>query len=52
MTVIKKLTVTVTKTADGKQDYVQIMSDDMVAVNVVFVVEEIEVKDHRDKEEP
>ena len=44
-----KLTVTVTKTRAGDQDYVQITSDDMIAVNVVlvFVADEIRVDDRR-----
>ena len=42
-----KLTVTVTKTADGQRDYVQIMSSDMVSVNVVLIADEIVVDDHR-----
>lgn len=46
-TVIAKLTVTVTKTADGKRDYVQIMSSDLFTVNVVLIAEEIIVEDHR-----
>lgn len=45
-----KLNVTVTKTQDGLQDYIQIMSDDAVSGNLVFVAEKIEVKDHRKKE--
>jgi len=42
-----KLKVTVTKTADGQQDYIQIMSEDMVRVNIVLVGE-IEVEDRRE----
>jgi len=45
-----KLNVTVTKTQNGLQDYIQIISDDALSVNVVFVAEKIEVKDHRKKE--
>ena len=41
------LTVTVTKTADGRQDYIQIMSDDVISVNVVLVADSIKVEDHR-----
>jgi hypothetical protein len=43
-----KLQVTVTKTADGKQDYIQVISEDMVSVNIVLVTDEIVVKDHRE----
>lgn len=42
-----KVKVTVTKTADGKGDYVQIMSDDMLSLNVVVVAQEIVLKDER-----
>lgn len=44
-----KLNVTVTKTSDGSREYIQIMSDDMITVNVVLVADEIEVKDARPK---
>lgn len=40
-----KLTVTITKTADGKREYIQIMSEDMLSVNVVLVADSIEVHD-------
>lgn len=46
-----KLNITITKTADGGRDYVQIMSDDCLSVNVVLVADKITVKDHRDEEE-
>ena len=42
-----KLTVTVSKTANGKQDYLQIMSDDMFSVNVVLIADKITVEDKR-----
>ncbi|KKK60045.1 hypothetical protein LCGC14_3028270 [marine sediment metagenome] len=41
------LNVTITKTADGKQDYIQIMSDDIISVNIVLVADKIKVEDHR-----
>lgn len=44
-----ELTVTITKTTDGRLDYIQIMSDDSFRVNIVLVAEEIKVKDHRKK---
>ena len=46
--VIPKLTIQVTKTANGEQDYVQIMSGDMFTVNVVLIAQEIEVNDKRE----
>lgn len=42
-----KLKVTVTKTRDGVRDYVQVMSEDMVSVNVVLIADEIVVEDAR-----
>ena len=42
-----KINVTVTKTSMGDSDYIQIMSEDMVSVNIVLVAEEIQVVDHR-----
>ena len=44
-----KLNVTITKTSRGDQDYIQIMSDDLISVNVVLVADAIEVKDIRPK---
>ncbi len=42
-----KLNVTITKTSNGDKDYIQIMSDDYVTVNVVLVADEIKVDDKR-----
>lgn len=42
-----KLTVQITPTSDGKQEYLQIMSQDMVSVNVVLVADKIELHDDR-----
>ena len=44
-----ELTVTISKTSRGDQDYVQIMSKDMVSVNIVFVADKIKVEDKREK---
>lgn len=41
------LTVTVSKTADGKSDYLQILSADQFALNIVLIADRIEVKDVR-----
>ena len=47
------LTITVTKASDGIREYVQVMSEDMFTVNVVFLVDAIVVDDRRSpKEEP
>ncbi len=48
----EKLTITVTKTADGQRDYLQIMSADMLSTNIVLVAEEIVVEDHREEAWP
>ena len=45
---IPKLTITVTKTADGQREYVQIMSGDMFTVNVVLIADTIEIQDARE----
>ena len=44
---IDKLNITITKTADGLCDYVQLMSDDTMSINVVVVALKIEVRDTR-----
>lgn len=44
---LTKLTIRVTKTSDGKSDYVQIMSADQFTANVVLIADEIEVLDSR-----
>lgn len=43
-----ELTITITKTAVGNKEYIQIMSDDTVTVNIVLVVDKINVKDARE----
>ncbi len=45
---IDKLAIQVTKTSDGLQEYVQIMSGDMLTVNVVLIADEIVVNDDRE----
>lgn len=42
-----KLNVTITKTATGSGEYIQVMSDDMLSVNVVLVAESIKLQDLR-----
>lgn len=42
-----KLNITLSKTRDGKQDYLQVMSDDFMAVNIVLIADSIEVQDAR-----
>lgn len=40
-----KLTVTLSKTSNGKYDYLQIISDDMLSVNIVLVADQIAIRD-------
>ena len=44
---MKKLTVTIAKTRDGVSDYLQVMSEDMVSVNIVLIADKIIVEDKR-----
>lgn len=44
-----KLTIQVTKTANGEQEYIQVMSDDMFSINVVLIADQIEIRDDRPK---
>jgi len=44
-----KIDILVSKASDGKRDYVQIMSGDMVTVNIVLVVDKVEITDKRGK---
>lgn len=41
------LTVTISKTADGKDDYLQVLSLDQYSVNVVLISSKITLKDVR-----
>ena len=41
----KKLTVQLSKTADGKYDYMQALSADQFSLNIVLIADEIVVKD-------
>ena len=42
-----KVTVTVAKTADGQNDYLQVMSGDLSSLNFVIIAKEILLKDVR-----
>ena len=44
---IPELRITVTKTADGLHDYVQIISSDQFRINIVLIADGIEVRDER-----
>ncbi len=47
MVELGQITIVVTKTSDGKSDYVQIMSSDMMSINIVLVASEIRLDDAR-----
>lgn len=47
MSPLQKLKITVTKTSNGQDEYVQIMSGDQFTVNVVLIASEIEIVDTR-----
>ena len=51
MTQIDKLIVTITRTSDGSRVYMQIVSVDMVAVNIVLIADEIAVQDMREDDD-
>ena len=44
---IGKLTITVTKTADGRYEYIQIASPAAMPVNIVLIADQVEIEDHR-----
>ena len=44
-----KIKIQVSKTSDGKGDYLQVMSDDMLSVNLVLVAQEILITDDRER---
>ena len=49
---IGKLTITVTKTADGRYEYIQIASPAAMPVNIVLIADEVEIADHRPEPKP
>lgn len=46
-TPLQPLRVVISKTADGKHDYMQIISQDQFSVNIVLISEQITVRDAR-----
>jgi hypothetical protein len=46
----RKIIITISKTADGKNDYMQAVTDDQFLINVVLIAAQIEVRDARPKE--
>lgn len=51
MNPIDKLTVQISKTADGQFNYLQILSGDQFALNIVLIAQEIVVRDARAPQE-
>ncbi len=45
---IEKLTITISDTADRTRKYIQIMSNDMLAINIVLIADAVEL--HADAE--
>ena len=48
--VIPELCIQITKTSDGNHDYVQVMSADQLAINLVLLADRIIVSDRRPPE--
>jgi hypothetical protein len=44
---LTELTITVTKTADGKSEYLQILSYAGIPVNIVLIANKIKIEDRR-----
>lgn len=44
-----KLNILISKTANKKMDYLQIMSEDLTSVNIVLIAEKIVVDDKREE---
>jgi hypothetical protein len=44
---LNELTILVTKTANGKMEYLQITSPAAIPVNIVLIAKKIKVEDHR-----
>jgi len=47
--ILPGLTIQVSKTSDGANDYVQITSLDQVSVNLVLIAGEIKIEDRREE---
>ncbi len=47
MNVLPNLKLTLSKTSDGQHDYLQIVSDDQFALNIVLIADQIDVDDRR-----
>ena len=49
---LPNLQVTLSRTSDGKYDYLQVVSDDQFALNIVLIADSIDVKDTRKSDKP
>ncbi len=52
MNILPNLKVTLSKTQDGQRDYMQIVSDDQFALNIVLIADKIDVDDCREPPQP
>lgn len=43
-----KLNVLISKTSRGDKDYLQVISEDMVSVNIVLISDEVKIQDKRE----
>ena len=43
----QKLTISLSRTSDGQHDYLQILSGDQFALNIVLVAKSIDIVDQR-----
>jgi len=48
---MNELTIQISKTANGLQDYVQITMPDQVSLNIVLIADTIKVQDQRENEQ-
>ena len=42
-----KLSILISKTANGKAEYLQIMSEDQVSINIVLIADSVKIEDKR-----
>lgn len=47
-----RLSLTLSRTRQGDQDYLQVMSDDQTSINIVLIADEITVHDARPTASP
>ena len=52
MNVLPNLKLTLSKTQDGRHDYLQIVSEDQFALNLVLIADQIEMDDRREPMKP